>query len=131
MDGVARDVHDTLLAINRAWRAGRPTDMAPHLHPEITMILPRFSGMITGRETLIASFAEFCTHARVLEYMESDEQIDVIGNVAVASFRFVMIYERPGYRERSTGRDLWVLEWNGERWRGVWRTMTDLEELRL
>lgn len=124
------DVHDALCAINRAWREGRPSDMANYLHPGITMVLPRFSGTIVGSESLIAGFSEFCSNARVLEYMESDEQIHVIGDVAIASFRFFMVYERATYRERSTGRDMWVFERSGTRWRAVWRTMTDLQETR-
>ena len=124
------EVHDTLCAINRAWREGRPSAMADHLHSGITMVLPRFAGTIVGRDKMISGFSEFCANARVLEYTESDEQIHVIGNVAVAAFRFVMIYERAAYRERSTGRDVWVFERGSEKWRAVWRTMMDLQETR-
>lgn len=124
------EVHEALAAINNAWRSGQPSAMSEHLHPSITMALPGFAGTIVGRETLLASFVEFCTNARVLEYAESEEQIQVIGNVAVATYQFAMLYERAAYRERSTGRDVWVFERSGGKWIAVWRTMLDLHEER-
>ena len=125
------EVHNTLAAINSAWREGQPDQMAIYLHQAITMKLPGFSGKISGRETLINSFIEFCTNAVVLEYSESDEQIDVTGNCAVATFKFEMIYEREKYRDKLKGRDIWIFEREGNKWIAVWRTMIDLDETRI
>jgi hypothetical protein len=130
MNGLAKEVHDTMAAINRAWRENRPSEMSPYLHADVTMVFPGFSGTVAGRDALVASYTEFCSKARVLEYSESDEQIQVIGNVAFLNFRFDMLYERASYRERSTGRDLWAFERTGEKWIAVWRTMFDLKEER-
>ncbi len=128
MNKIERQVHDTINAINDAWRSGKPAEMTAHLHPNIVMKLPGSSGQITGREALIASFKEFCTNAKVLEYKESDEQITVKGNCAVATISFEMLYERATYRERSKGRDIWVFEKDADQWVAVWRTMADLDE---
>jgi len=130
MSKAERQIHETISAINEAWRSGRPGEMTEYLHPDIVMKLPGTSGQISGREALIASFKEFCSNAKVLEYRESDEQITVEGNCAVASFCFEMLYERATYRERSKGRDLWVFERNSDKWVAVWRTMVDLDEAR-
>jgi len=100
------------------------------LYPDIVMKYPGFSGEVIGRDALLASFVEFCTNARVLEYQESNEQINVIGNCAVASFQFEMLYERTQYQERSKGRDLWVFQCISDTWVAVWRTMMELEEVR-
>jgi len=132
-DGMTKsetEVHNTLSAINLAWREGRPSEMTDDLHPGVVMVLPQFAGMIAGREKLISSFSEFCSNARVLNYTESDEQIQVVGHVAVASFRFVILYERSAYRERSTGRDVWIFERSEGKWRSVWRTMMDVKGTR-
>ena len=126
VDEVLSTVHDALAAINRAWRENRPLEMRAHLDPNVTMVLPGFRGQVVGRDALLASFVEFSANARVLEYRESDKQIQIIGGCAVASFRFEMVYERPGYRERSSGRDLWVFQRTRGKWRAVWRTMLDL-----
>lgn len=130
MNDTENAVHRVLAAITDAWRKNTPAAMRPFLHADVTMVMPQFSGAISGRETLIQSFVEFCTNAKVLEYSESQEQIQVIGRTAIATFRFNMLYERPGYRERSLGRDLWVLERDDDEWVAVWRTMMELEEVR-
>jgi len=122
------DVEQTMTAINQAWQSGRPSDMAPHLHPGIVMKLPNFSGTVAGRDNLIAGFEDFCANARVLEYHESDRQIDLVGDCAVVSVRFEMLYERSSYRGRSGGRDVWVFTRAADRWVAVWRTMTDVSE---
>ncbi len=122
------EVHETMAAVNHAWRENRPSEMRSHLHPDVTMVLPGFSGMIVGADRLITGFEEFCTNARVLEYEETDEQIQVVDNVAFISFRFNMLYERSAYRERSIGRDVWVFQRSNGRWHAIWRTMVDLKE---
>jgi uncharacterized protein (TIGR02246 family) len=124
-------VRAVLSAINRAWRSGQPQSMAEHLDPEMTMVLLGFNGVVSGRSAFLAGFDEFCKNARVLEYLESDELIQVIGDCAFDSYRFDVLYERARYRERSRGRDLWVFKRAGDRWIAVWRTMFDLEEYRV
>lgn len=117
-------------AIHRAWLENRPTDMSEHLHPQITMVLPGFSGTVTGKDAMLNGFEEWCANAKVLEYGESDEQIQVIGNVGFVSYAFNMVYERTAYRERSAGRDIWAFECVDKKWLAVWRTMIELKEER-
>ena len=130
MNLLENEVHGVMAAINQAWRTGQPSAMRQYVHPDVVLKLPGFKGEITGREALLSSFEEFCANGRVLEYAESDEQISVIGSCAVVGFHFEMLYERGEYRERSTGRDLWVFERFSDRWLAVWRTMMDLGEVR-
>ena len=130
MSEPASEVRVVMAAINRAWRENHPKEMQPFLHPDITMALPGFSATVAGRDVLLSSFAEFCSNARVLQYDETDEQAHVIGDTAIVSFRFTMLYERASYRERSTGRDIWVFQRQNGRWLAVWRTMIDLKDER-
>jgi hypothetical protein len=74
--------------INRAWLDRRPADLGPLFHPALTMVLPGFSGRVEGREANVAGFTDFCTHATVHEYRERDQQIDVFGDTAVATFAY-------------------------------------------
>ena len=120
------DVHTVLSVINAAWRGGCPLSMQEHLHPDFTMVLPGFARAVRGREALVASLEEFCKNAKVLEYEETDEHIDVVGNCAVVTFHFKMLYERSTYREDSSGRDMWVFQYEGSRWTAIWRTMLEL-----
>ncbi len=122
------DIHSVLQSINLAWREGHPDSMMEHLHPEIAMVFPGFKGVIHGRNALIAGFQEFCTNAQVLEYDETDERIDTIGDCAIATYHFRMLYQRAAYRELSEGRDIWVFHRQHHRWVAVWRTMVDVCE---
>jgi hypothetical protein len=114
--------------INRTWLDRRPQDLIPLLHPDITMAPPGFAGRGQGRELVVAGFADFCDNATVHEYREADHQADVIGDTAVVTFTYEMVYERSGKRSRATGRDLWVFARQGSEWIAVWRTMLDLDE---
>ncbi len=119
-------VHTVLASINAAWREGHPPSMREYLHPEIIMALPGFKESIHGREILVGSFEEFCKNARVVEYEESDEHIDVIEGCAIVTFKFRTLYERAAYRELSQGRDMWVFRQQQDRWIAVWRAMIEL-----
>ena len=126
MSDQSAEVHSTLASINSAWREGHPSSMRESLHPEIIMALPGFKQSIRGRELLLGSFEEFSKNAKVLEYEESEEHIDVIEDCAMATFHFKMLYERPAYRELSQGRDMWVFHRHQDRWIAVWRAMIEL-----
>jgi prepilin-type processing-associated H-X9-DG protein len=114
--------------INRAWLDGHVEDLIPMVHPEIVMVFPGFAGRVQGREDFLAGFREFCQNAKIHEFREDDYQVDVAGDMAVVAFRYEMVYERPGGRLRSTGRDMWVFQNQGGAWIAVWRTMLDMEE---
>ncbi|MFL5242565.1 MAG: nuclear transport factor 2 family protein [Gemmataceae bacterium] len=122
------EVAATIQRINRAWLDGRPADLGDLFHPSLTMVLPGFSGKVEGREANIAAFVDFCNHAKVHEFKERHQQIDVVGQTAVASFAYEMLYERSGNRYRASGRDLWVFVRQSQGWQAIWRTMLDLAE---
>ncbi len=121
-------VENLMHSINNIWREGRTDDMSTLFHPDIVMVFPNFSGRSNGSSAMIEGFKDFCQNANIHEYNESDLQIDVIGNSAVVSFSFSMIYEREGSRYRSTGRDLWMFLKCDLEWKAAWRTMLDLSE---
>ena len=121
-------VAEALRRINEAWLQGRPVDIGPLIHPEITFVVPGFAGRIQGAESFIAGFDDFCRNARLHSFEESDNQVDVVGDTAMASFRFDMVYERDGTAYRATGRDLWIFARLGSDWRAVWRTMVEAHE---
>ena len=123
-----RGVADTMSRINRAWLDGRVDDMAPALHPEIVVMFPGFSGQAQGRDNFLAGFSDFVLNATVHEFHEGDHQIDIVGDTAVVTYPYEMLYERSGRRNRATGRDLWILQRDGTAWIAIWRTMLDINE---
>jgi ketosteroid isomerase-like protein len=122
------DAATAMRLINRVWLDGRVEDLAEMVHPEIVMVFPDFSGTIQGREDFLAGFRDFRQNASIGEFREHDLNVDVAGDTAVVTFRYVMLYERSGQRYRSTGRDLWVFQKQGRGWIAVWRTMLDMKE---
>ena len=114
--------------INQAWLENPPRDLYPLFHPEIVMVFPSMQGQVRGRDALVDSFVDFCENAQVSDYQERDHHVDVIGETGVASFRFSMVYERSGKRQRASGRDFWIFARQGGSWLAVWRTMFDVEE---
>lgn len=127
-EAARREASDLLRRINQAWLEGRPRDLLPLFHPDIVLLYPGFTGRAQGREELVGGFVDFCANAQVHAFEEHEQQIDVIGQTAVASFTFTMLYEREGRRYRSTGRDLWVFARDGSEWLAVWRTMLDVTD---
>ena len=127
-DPAARGVAEAMRAINQAWLQGRVDDMAPALHPEIVMVFPRFSGQMRGREPFLSGFRDFVQSATLHGFHDHDHQVDVVGDTAVITFPYEMVYTRSGERYRATGRDLWIFQKQGAAWVAVWRTMMDLSE---
>jgi ketosteroid isomerase-like protein len=121
------DVSRTLSSINQAWLEGRPRDLEPYFDPKLVLLLPGGS-RVEGREALVQSFVDMRENARVHGFEESDRQVDVFGDTAVASFAFVLVYEREGMKYRATGRDLWVFSRGDGGWQAVYRTMLNLAE---
>jgi ketosteroid isomerase-like protein len=128
-EAAREEVSRVLAEINTAWVEGRLDDLARHLDPEIAMALPEFSGTLTGKDAFLQGFREFLDSARVLAFDLSDRSVDLCGAVAVASFRYALLYEQGGATRRATGRDLWVFAHRGDGgWLAVWRTMMDVSD---
>ena len=119
---------EAMRRINQTWLGGRVDEIAPLLHPEIVMVFPVFAGRVVGREEFLAGFRDFCENATVNEFREEEQHVDVVGDTAVASFRYEMVYTRSGNQYRATGRDLWVFQHQSDAWIAVWRTMLDMDE---
>ena len=117
--------------INRAWLDGNLDRLTDLLHPDVVMALPGFAERVVGREAMRAGFEDFVTTCTVRAWELKDPHVSVIDRTAVASFLFELVYERNGERFRSTGRDLWVLQSEGDSWRAVFRALLDLTDVAL
>ena len=92
----SQNVRETLRTINRTWLEGRPQDMEPLIHPEIVFVIPGFQGRVTGWPPFLAGFEEFCQSSRIVSFDEGEIEVDQVGDTAVASFHFEMVYEHAG-----------------------------------
>lgn len=114
--------------INQAWLNRRVEDLGPLVHSEIVTVFPDFAGRMQGRENFLSGFRDFCESATIQEFHEHDQQVDVVGDTAVITFRYEMVYERLGERYRASGRDVWVFEKQDGAWIAVWRAMLKMKE---
>jgi uncharacterized protein (TIGR02246 family) len=121
-------VKTVLQTINRVWLNGQVEALAPVVDPNIVMVFPGFTGRIQGRDQFLAGFRDFCENAKVQEFHDHDYQSDLVGDTAVVTFRYGMIYERSAERYRASGRDLWVFRRQDNEWIAVWRTMLEIQE---
>ena len=119
---------ETMKRINQAWLKGRIADLGKHLHEDIIMVMPGFSGGIQGKEKLLDGFRDFVENSTVHNFREKDQQVDVVGDTAVVTFRYEMEYTREDHRYSATGRDMWIFCKQNEDWIAVWRTMMDVQE---
>ena len=117
-----------LRRINRVWLDGQVEALVPLVDANVVMVFPNFAGRVQGREEFLAGFRDFCASAQVIEFHDYGYDADVIGDTAVITFQYEMIYERSGERYRATGRDLWVFRNRDNTWIAVWRTMLELHE---
>jgi len=98
------------------------------IHQDVVMVIPGVSGRTQGRDQFLKGFREFYQSATIHEFRETERAVDVVGDTAVISFLFAMVYERSGGRFRATGRDFWVFHRQEDAWVAAWRTMFDLGE---
>lgn len=121
-------VKTVVQTINRVWLNGQVEALEPMVDPDIVMVFPGFTGRIQGRDQFLAGFRDFCENAKVHEFHDHDYQSDLVGDTAVVTFRYDMLYERSARRYRASGRDLWVFRGQNDGWIAVWRTMLEIQE---
>jgi uncharacterized damage-inducible protein DinB len=119
-------VRSVLRKINESWLQGRTEELAEYFHPHIVMVHPGFAGRVEGRDAGVQSYVDFLRSAKIHEYAESDHQVDIRGDTAVASYRFLMAWEMVGKHYREGGHDLFVFNRDQGKWQAVWRTMQPL-----
>jgi hypothetical protein len=114
-------VRQTLDAINRAWRERRFDALTELLDEHIVMKGPGLKELVRGRQATIESYVQFMAQSNVIEYAESNHAADLWGNIAVATYDWVMTYEQKGQPKTDQGHDMFVFSRNGSRWLAVFR----------
>ena len=109
--------------INAAWLHGRPEELAPYFHEDMVIVPPDFRRRAKGREACVASYKDFVSQAKVREYKDSEPDIDLWGNTAVATYSWEIAYEMKKESYRESGWDVFVLVREHARWLAVWRTI--------
>ena len=117
----ALEVHEAIRQINALWLGGRVARIAEYLLSDVVMIAPGFQSRLEGMRAVLDSFQTFIRNARVHAFRESEMQIDVWEETAMATYRFDMTYEYDGTTYDEAGREMWLFARTDQRWRLAWR----------
>ncbi|MDR7545230.1 MAG: nuclear transport factor 2 family protein [Armatimonadota bacterium] len=109
--------------INAAWVGGRPERLAAYFHEDMVIISPRFQDRVEGRDTCVASYGEFVAGTRIHHYHATDPDVHVVGDAAVATYRYAITYSIDTTDFQEVGWDVWVFVRVSGAWQAIWRTV--------
>lgn len=119
-------IWDKIEASNRAWTSGHPERTAALFAPEAVMIAPGVAGVVEGRDALVNSYVEYAKIATTHAFEVTAKDVRVFEDLAVATYRFRVVYELSGVRHEEDGQETLVLRAADGDWRVVWRTQHPL-----
>jgi uncharacterized protein (TIGR02246 family) len=131
MTAEAQDIWQAIVASNAAWTSGNPRGVAPLYAEDVVMVTPGISGRVVGRDAMVDGYVEYCNQARTHSFKELEHDVDVRGDVAVATYRFAVRYEIGGHVFDDIGQEILVLSRTKDRWLVIWRTQMTLESREL
>jgi|SRR5271156_3661458 len=121
----AEQIRAILEEINDAWRHGPPGDVAARIRPHFTadavIVSPSLSRVARGGDAVAASYQDFATTTRVLRALLGTPEVDVLGEVAVATLTWHMLYVFDDIETVDTGHDVYVFARRDGRWLVCWR----------
>ncbi len=126
MDDV-QAVRQLLTRINDAWLKGAPdaipAAMEGCFHERMVVQGPEFQTLAEGKPACIQSYVDFMRQAVVRECTLGEPTVHVIGETAIATYRWTMTYEMQGRESSESGWDVFAFTRAAGRWLAVWRTM--------
>src|SRR5262249_25854242 len=117
------EVRRLISGISEAWLSGDTNSLNQYFHDEMTISGPDLERLGGGREACVKSYEDFIKQTTILEYQESDPNIDLYGDTAVVVCPWKITYEMKGQKYREQGRDLLVLVRHEAGWRVAWRAV--------
>ena len=123
-----KEIRKALNEISKAWREGDFDTLEKHFDEDMVIARPDFSSAEGGQKLSIDSYREFINRAMIRKYEESNHQIYLWGDTAVAHYHFEMEYALGGDDVFDKGHDLLVFARRDDHWVAVWRTMIPLPQ---
>ena len=109
--------------INGLWLAGRYDEIGDFLADDVVVAPPGSDARVRGRAAYVQSYRDYDRAAVTKDFVPSEPQVDVVGDVAVAVCPFFIEYEMQGEVHREKGRDILVFIRAEGKWLVAWRTM--------
>jgi len=117
------EIRRILKKINDAWVKGPSEDLAEYFHEDMVIAGPGLEESGKGRPACTASYEEFTRVAAIKDFEESELNIHIWNDTAVAHYKFTIAYEMEGRDHLDSGCDLFVFNKSEGKWIAVWRTI--------
>lgn len=114
-------IKQTIKKINQSWLEGHPENLNQFFHDDMLILSPDFKIMGAGKAVCMKSYSDFISQAVIKDYQESDPEIHVWGDTAIAFYNFEIAWEMKGKSSKETGRDFFVFTFENDKWLAVWR----------
>jgi hypothetical protein len=124
-------IRKILQIINRAWLDNHLEMLNDYFDEKMVIMSQDFKNKTVGRKACILSYKQFIETAKILDYDQSDPQIEFWSNTGVAVYSFSLNYEMNNKKFSEKGEDIFVFnreEDDDNSWKAVWRTITVFEK---
>lgn len=109
--------------INHAWSTGRAGEIGQWLDAQAVIVGPHFERAAVGRAACVAGYVDFASQAAIDTFEALNKHVDVIGDTAIVSYGFRLVYRMRGATREDTGTDIFVLRNSPSGWLVVWRML--------
>ena len=122
-EGSINEVKGVLKAVNGAWSSGKPEDLKDYFHDDIVIVSPELKILGAGKENCIQSYIDFLDRSRVIEYTDTDPEIRIFEDTAIAFCRYTISWETGGKFLKEEGQELYVFTKQNAQWLVVMRKL--------
>jgi hypothetical protein len=116
---VKQEVWQTILMMNKLWTVdNKAEELVNYFHENMVAITPTDKFRREGKTACVAGWEGFTNVAKINYWKEIDPKIDIYGNglFAIVTYRFEMSYEMNGTTVEMSGRDMFSLVKENNKW---------------
>lgn len=116
-------IWEIIESINNLWTNGQAEHLGPFYDDKVIHADKEFETLTSTKDELLYSFKSFCDNARINSFAESEQEIEVIGTTAVASYTWSIKYDMNAKSYDEKGKELLVFSKETGKWLVVWRVL--------
>ena len=123
-----KEINEIIKKIIVASTEGHPENLKHYYHENMMIVSPELKVLGKGIEACIKGLTDFINQATIIEHHESEPEIDVFENTAIASYKYDFTWEMKGKSHKESGHSLFVFTYTGGKWVAVWRKLVPIKK---
>jgi uncharacterized protein (TIGR02246 family) len=123
-----QEIWQAIVRANEAWRSGNPAGVGELFHEDVVLAVPGSAERRHGRAAMVRTFDDYVRQVDTLAFEVLDHQVDVMGDAAVATYRFAVRYELNGQVHEEVGRETLTFVRRDGKWGAIWRMQTPVSD---